>query len=152
MGCSIECYRLRIGTFSQKGLKVKTGKSRPNKHNKVMLKKVAMIYLCWSIIYLLVFLSSSPQDQHFRISITHPSTRQKNTETPTKTVSSLDLDQKQVAFKSPYQVATKVLNKEVHAQNGNHSSRGRAIKICYWNKGSSFLINKTEDVKEIINT
>ena len=117
-----------------------------------MLKKVALMYLCWSIIYLLVFLSSSPQDQHFRISITHPSTRQKNSETPTNTVSTLDLDQKQVAFKSPYQVATKVLNKEVHAQNGYHSSRGKAIQICYWKKGSSFLINKKEDIKEIINT
>ena len=107
MGCSIDCYRLRIGTFSQKGLKVKTGESRPNKQNKVMLRKVALMYLCWSIIYLLVFLSSSPQDKHIKISITHPFTMQKNSEIPTNTVSTLDLDQSRWHSKAPIKLQQK---------------------------------------------
>ena len=149
MGCSIECYRLRIGSFSQKVPKVKTVGSR---HNKVKLKKVECIFLSWCIIYLLVLLSSIHQEHYGRLTMNNPSIRQINISRPTKSTSAEVLDQNQVAFKNPYLVATKLLNKEIHTLNGNHSKRGKPIKICYWNKGSSFLINKTEDVKEIINT
>ena len=152
MGCTIECYRLRIGSFSQKVPKVKTVGSNLNENNKVKLKKTARIFLSLYLIYLLVISSSIHQEHYGRSTINHPSIRQISISRPTKSTSTEILEQNQVSFKNPYLVATKILNKEIHALNGNHSNRGKSIKICYWNKGSSFLVNKTEDVKEIINT
>ena len=57
-----------------------------------------------------------------------------------------------MSFSYPFSKAAKLCNREVHAKNENLANRGKPIKICYWNKGSSYLCNKQEDIKEIINT
>ena len=49
-------------------------------------------------------------------------------------------------------LSSKIMNKIVHMVEGNLARRGKPITICYWNKRSSFLKNKQEDIAEIINT
>ena len=43
-------------------------------------------------------------------------------------------------------------NKLAHILNGNKNQRGTGIKYLYWNKGSSFLFNKMEEISSIIQT
>ena len=61
-------------------------------------------------------------------------------------------EQLEVAHNIPYLLSSKVSNKAAHATYGNQASRGKPITFCYWNKGSSFLSNKQEDISDIINT
>ena len=49
-------------------------------------------------------------------------------------------------------MSRKVTNREAHTKYGNQAGRGKPITVCYWNKGSSFLSNKKDDIAEIINT
>ena len=56
----------------------------------------------------------------------------------------------QVTFIHPFKISSKEQNKHVHIINGNNSRRGKPMTICYWNKGSSLLSNKQEDISEII--
>ena len=62
------------------------------------------------------------------------------------------IDKQKVGHKIPYILSSKVTNRAAHAVNGNQASRGKPITLCYWNKGSSFLLNKQEDISDIINT
>ena len=62
------------------------------------------------------------------------------------------IEQKEVSNKIPYLVSRKVTNKEAHTKYGNIAGQGKPIRICYWNKASSFLSNKKDDIAEIINT
>ena len=41
-------------------------------------------------------------------------------------------------------------NRLVHSLNGNREKRGKGITCAYWNKGPSFLINKQNDIKAIL--
>ena len=59
-------------------------------------------------------------------------------------------EQYQYSFRYPFRLSSRKLNKEVHARYGNQVNRGKQIPICYWNKGLSYLINKKEDIKQII--
>ena len=147
MGCLLDAYRVQIGTFSQKMSKARTMKSIPNVMKTVRLKTFARALSCWCLVIMLVSLTSSPREQSCFTEVVLPSLRQIINISPAKAI-----EQKHVSFLYPYLVASKVHNKEVHTQNGNHSSRGKPICICYWNKGSSHLVNKKEDIKEIINT
>ena len=42
------------------------------------------------------------------------------------------------------------INKLMHILNGNRESRGKGIVCSYWNKGSSYLKNKQDDIKQLI--
>ena len=44
----------------------------------------------------------------------------------------------------------KKINKSVHITNGNTGNQGKGITCIYWNKGPSFLKNKQEEIKQII--
>ena len=152
MGCSLESYRVQIGTFNQKMSKARTMKSVPNVMKTVRLKTFARALSCWCLVIMLVSLNSIPREQSCPTEVVPPSLRQIINISPAKATMGKTIEQKHVSFLYPFSVASKVHNKEVHTQNGNHSSRGKPICICYWNKGSSYLINKREDIKEIINT
>ena len=43
-------------------------------------------------------------------------------------------------------------NKVAHITNGNREKRGRGINCLYWNKGPSYLVNKQQDIKGIIDS
>ena len=43
-------------------------------------------------------------------------------------------------------------NKLAHITNGNREKRGRGINCVYWNKGPSYLVNKQQDIKGIIES
>ena len=42
------------------------------------------------------------------------------------------------------------MNKMAHIVYGNRQNRGKGITCVYWNKGPSFLKNKRQDIKQII--
>ena len=117
---------------------LKSKQTRTKRNKKRNYSRCSMF---WCICILLLFIAS-----------VSPSLRQKITNHPAHNSKSLSVEQNQVSFRYPYLVAAKVRNKEVHVRNGNQANRGKSISICYWNKGSSYLINKKEDIKEIINT
>ena len=133
MGCSLECYRVRVGIFNQKVPKVKTMKSTPNVRKTVRVKQVARSLICWCLVFLLVSLISSLCQE----ASSPASLRQTISILPAHTNRNHVIEHKKLSFIYPYLKATKVQNKEVHTKNGN-----LAICICYWNKGSSYLINK----------
>ena len=131
MGCSLECYRLRIGTFNQKVPKIKRLKmpvARSKGKEKSQHLRFSMV---WCLVLILLSMAS-----------VSPSLSQKSPIHPAINNKSKPLEQNQVSFQYPYLVAAKVRNKEVHVRNGNQTNRGKPISICYWNKGSSYLINK----------
>ena len=44
------------------------------------------------------------------------------------------------------------MNRISHTINGNQRNKGKPINICFWNKGSSYLCNKKDDISDIIKT
>ena len=195
MGCSLESYRIRIGTFgnSFKGNKItKVSPLRRGKNKKgqsfamlLFLGWCALSIVCAPILHQAKFVqtNSSQCDSTIQpvgmkpgtsshppncISGSQPGGRtpgspslpsscvrgiQPGGRTPGKQINSLTKkDQHCLLSKLPYLLSSKVINKKAHILNGNQASQGKAITLCYWNKGSSYLSNKQEDISEIINT
>ena len=48
------------------------------------------------------------------------------------------------------QVTSVEMNKYAHIINGNRESRGKKLTAMYWNKGNSYLVNKMEDIKTLV--
>ena len=48
------------------------------------------------------------------------------------------------------QVTSPQLNKKAHCTNGNGGVRGRKPTVMYWNKGSSYLVNKMDDIRTLV--
>ena len=128
------------------------GAATPNVVNTVKVKQFARSVICWCLVFVLVSLTFSRRQEASFSALAPPSLRQKISILPAHTSMNQVIEQKRFSFRYPYIIATKVQNKEVHTKNGNPAHRGKPICICYWNKGSLYLINKREDIKEIINT
>ena len=49
-----------------------------------------------------------------------------------------------------FSISRKQRNKTAHIETGNRNSRGPSLKLAYWNKGSSHLVNKQHDIASTI--
>ena len=50
-----------------------------------------------------------------------------------------------------YYPTSKSMNKTMHIQNGNRADKKHPMTLCYWNKGSADLENRSESIAEIVN-
>ena len=182
MGCSLESYRARIGTFGNtfKGKEIgKVGKLRRGKSDS-NTSKFVLFYIAWyslniALAPLLLPVTATARSREvppYRCAAgvhvqgrTPPSPSPPYSLPPSGDQSShaeersppypspqSRIEQQKVSNKILYILSSKVTNSAAHAENGNQSSRGKPITVCYWNKGSSFLSNKQDDIADIINT
>ena len=144
MGCSLEAYRSRIGTFGNSKQGTKIGPFRKEEKCRSNPSYILLLYLICCIFVILL-----PLDPARLPALTGGATSL----SPSPRINqSLEIEQQQVSFKLPFMLSSKIKNKKVHTVEGNQARRGKPITIYYWNKGSSFLKNKQGDISEIINT
>ena len=65
-------------------------------------------------------------------------------------ISQISMPPSQLASNVYLWITTSKKNKLAHMVNGNRSSRGKGFTCVYWNKGSAFLTNKMLDITTVI--
>ena len=117
MGCSLDTYRARIGRFGGTSIRIRKLEDQKSKTGKVYFstRKVGFLFFSLWLVILAIALKSSETSIHQEDISYHP--------TQSK-------EQYHYAYKYPYRLSTRKLNKEVHARNGNQVNRGKHISIC----------------------
>ena len=158
MTCSLQVYRVRIGTFFPRKCRKSWNSRTPNSTRLIVPWGIILLM----IIYLSIVLNSDILTRHsvenenwksFKCKsvidrrgglrgtesrfIWDPGSRKSRTGGPAGTSSSVWLSRKE-------------RNKITHLINGNRGQRGRGINCVYWNKGPAYLCNKQLDIETII--
>ena len=138
MGCSLDTYRARIGRFGGTSRRIRKIENQKSMIGKVFFstRKMGVLFFGMWVVILAIALKSAETSIHQEYISDHPIQSK---------------EQYHYAYKYPYRLSARKLNKEVHARNGNQVNRGKQISICYWNKGSSYMVNKNEDIRQIID-
>ena len=130
----IVTHRARIGQYNYKAQTLQLGKSSPFSPcnpPKYLIFMALILVFSWSV----------AASSHSEIRMHKQG----------KYFSAANLrEQYLIAHKIPFCLSTKELNRIAHTVNGNQRNRGKAINICFWNKGSSYFKNKQDDIREII--
>ena len=137
MGVSLQVYRSRIGTFLSTGFKL--SKARPTKSTSVklvMLLTLLVLANTGALVHIL------HQPQHGVPDIQPQPDQVGDSHLVSETISH-NLDR-------PCRLKRKHRNFLAKMINGNRGARGPGIKLIHWNKGSSFLHNKKNEIETII--
>ena len=145
MGVSLQIFRVRIGLFNPT-VRFKTAKEQTGAEYfkiywdwKTYLFLVLLVILTFGCLYPVVQVDSSP---------CRPRTRLPCTSSCDQYTVQLSL-----SLTSPSSWLTpREWNKKCRAKFGNRSHNGRGIKFLMWNKGSSLLQNKHQEIETLIET
>ena len=140
MSCSLQIYRVRIGTYNVAKTTVRKKQSINGKETtrKDMFGKIFTLCILYN--YCLMVLLAPP--------LFPPHTTTSNQSYPSKIKLNFQPYQPQV---KPYSwINSKDRNKDAHIYFGNRGQRGRGITLVYWNKGPSFLCNKQLEIESIV--
>ena len=162
MTCSLQTYRIRIGTF-QPSYKKKSyssnrspGASSNGTPPGTVLTSVYLIILLSSY-YVLSTPTCSGQYSHEQGNLCkyHIQPDSSHKEHNLCTGGSITWDPgislETMATATIFSgMPSAKLNKLVHIKYGNRGPRGKGIKILYWNKGPSFLHNKQGDIETMV--
>ena len=130
----IVTHRSRIGQFKVKAHIQLTAKNRifsPQNPPRYLLLIALFLVLPWSI---LGCKTSAPRNPQIGCHISAGNPKY----------------QELASYSLPFMISTKEMNRISYMVNGNQRNRGKPINICYWNKGSSYLTNKQDDIRDII--
>ena len=180
MGCSLEAYRAKIGTFGNSKQGIKIGSVKKEEKYQKTPSYILLLYIVCCILAILlpprlppaagwspavpcssaVVRTTTATSPYYSAHYSRPyrcaSDRYAGgtpSPLPSPRIKQFrGIEQQQTSFKLPFMLSSKIRNKKVHTVEGNQARRGKPITICYWNKGSAFLKNKQEDISEIINT
>ena len=169
MTCSLQDYRLRIGTYQQ-SIRYRTSSWKKNmtrtNYLKTSFPQTLLINLYLMILcYLPVMLDYQPLKSNFNQGRAASSTCTV-TATPTSTFplcQGLICTKPTSLFHAWYSIkwdlgpcrptiylSRKEINRTAHATNGNRGKRGQGITCLYWNKGPSLLTNKHQDLETLV--
>ena len=140
MGVSLQVYRSRIGTFLSKGIKTQNTKLKVgNKSNSYFRKCLAILLLLSSLASVLHIIQQEP---HVHPGLLHQPKQ--------GGVVHLVPDTQNLHLDRPCRLTSRDRNFLAKMVNGNRGARGAGIKLVHWNKGSSFLHNKHQEIETII--
>ena len=140
MTCSLQIYRVRIGTHyaAQSAVKNKHAVNGKETTRKDWFGK--FFALCIMYHYCLMVLLFPPSfSPHTTTSYL-----------PCRSRIKLNFQPDQSHVKPYSMITSKDKNKDAHIYFGNRGQRGRGITLVYWNKGPSFLCNKRLDIESIV--
>ena len=148
MPCSLEAYRQRIGEFQfciDRTKYCKSSPCSPRKNISVMFGRTVCraLIIC---VFILILKTYGGIDNGQRKMI-----KENVVFHGISNVKKMNCECLSMIGGSIFKwMSKKKINKLVHISNGNRGKQGKGITCIYWNKGSSLLRNKHEDIKQII--
>ena len=138
MGVSLQVYRCRIGTFKSTRTKLSKVKDGNSQSCNAFMGKMLMMFVLLSALASASLVStklnlSSARCQHVPGAAVH-----------------LEPFTDNQLLHRPSRLTSRDRNFLAKIVNGNRGLRGTGIKIIHWNKGSSFLHNKHDEIETII--
>ena len=164
MTCSLQSYRVQIGTFVNNCGPPRKIQKRPVPFAKQ--KKKSFWYSLLAVFFTLLFLLAIVKPDYSNktvapfyvkiykddISCMYNSIFDFGifTNRCVIGVSQISMPPSQLASNVCLWITTSKKNKLAHMVNGNRSSRGKGFTCVYWNKGSAFLTNKMLDITTLV--
>ena len=160
MTCSVQVYRIRIGTFQNcLQFKKKVQNFVPSGKSSHLLKRYFIITLV--VLFYLTLLYECQSNYMLEVSskIGHCQCCKINYFQLSPVSDHVDqfkiwdpgLIEFQLMNTGKFSWISRIdRNKLTHSTNGNRNQRGNGMTCLYWNKGSSFLSNKMLDIENII--
>ena len=144
MGVSLQIYRVRIGSFQ--------GLNTLRKKSKIKDNPPYSTWYFFNLIFIIISLSclSSIFLQPGRSSSQNQSPQQPWIRSSPTTSCCQKPVQLSALLTSKSWLTSEAWNSLCKARNGNRNQRGRGIKVIMWNKGSSLLQNKHQEIETLI--